>query len=139
MSTEAMSVEPMSLTHPMPGQTLMIARDLGPDYCAEADTGHENTIDLRKANTITSQMANTGAANLHRVVLDIDRGCKVIPSSTPGHHHLYIDAVMPWETYSRLLTVLAEAGIIEPGYNSASQERGYTRLRLPWIRKEAAS
>lgn len=125
-----------SFVHPMPGQTLMIARDLGPDYDAEADTGHENTTNLREANTITSQVMNTGVANLHRVVLDIDRECTVIPSTSPGHYHLYIDAVMPWEVYSRLLAVLAEAGVIEPGYNGASQERGYTRVRLPWIKKE---
>lgn len=67
----------------------------------------------------------------HRPVLDIDFGAALIPSSTPGHFHLYLDKIMDWEAYSALLYVLAECGVIEPGYDRASQERGYSSARLP--------
>ena len=71
----------------------------------------------------------------HTPVLDIDVPAALVPSSTPGKHHLYLDVPMTWETYVKLLDVMAEAGILEPGYVGASKARGFTAVRLPWIRK----
>lgn len=72
----------------------------------------------------------------HRVVLDIDHPVHAVPSSTPGHFHLYIDAPpIPDAVYWKLVDVLVEAGIVEPGYASASKARGHTDVRLPWVRK----
>ena len=59
----------------------------------------------------------------------------VIPSSTPGHGHLYVDKAMPWNTYQTLLNKLVELDVLEPGYVGASEERGWTCVRLPWVRK----
>lgn len=73
----------------------------------------------------------------HTVMLDIDMPVRVVPSSTEGHCHLYIDKPMPWWRYRRLLRALKAAGIIEPGYYSASIARRATHLRLPWVQKEA--
>lgn len=67
----------------------------------------------------------------HRPVLDIDFGAALVPSGTPGHFHLYLDKLMKWGDYSALMTALMDAGIIEPGYDLASQERGYSSARLP--------
>lgn len=72
---------------------------------------------------------------MHRPVIDIDLPVKVVPSSTPGHHHLFIDAPMEWATYLNLLDAMAAAGIVEPGYVTATRERGYSTVRLPWVRK----
>lgn len=101
--------------------------------------GHEFTDDIDKADVITSIAG--GGRDAHRPVLDIDLPVAVIPSSTPGHSHLYLDKEMPWDTYQELLRALEAAGIVEPGYVSASIERQYTSVRLPWIRKtkEAAA
>ncbi|MCU6480516.1 hypothetical protein [Arthrobacter sp. A2-55] len=74
---------------------------------------------------------------LHRPMLDIDFPAALIPSSTPGHFHLYLDKPMPWEKYRDLLTALGKAGILEPGYVNVSRERKYTALRLPWVKKPA--
>lgn len=73
----------------------------------------------------------------HRPVLDIDFPVKVIPSSTEGHFHLYMDIEMPWPKYKKLLEALSEAGIIEPGYAEASINRMATHVRLPWIKKSS--
>lgn len=74
-------------------------------------------------------------APVHRPMLDIDFPAALVPSSTPGHFHLYLDKPMPAKKYFDLLVALAEAGIIEEGFANASIERGYTSLRLPWVKK----
>jgi len=60
----------------------------------------------------------------------------VLPSSTPGHNHLFIDKEMSWADYEKLLKVLAEVGIIEKGYLGACRRRGHSAVRLPWVKKE---
>lgn len=78
---------------------------------------------------------NIVAEDVHTPVLDIDVPASLVPSSTPGKHHLYIDVPMSWDDYCKLLDVMAEVGILEPGYVSASKARGFTAVRLPWVRK----
>lgn len=96
------------------------------------DGSHEATEDISEAHVVISADLETG---MHRPVLDVDFPARLIPSSTPGHFHLYLDKPMEWDSYERLLRALGRAGIIEPGYASASIERQYTSVRLPWIRK----
>lgn len=71
----------------------------------------------------------------HRIILDIDAPVKVVPSSTGGHFHLYIDVAVHWDEYSELLDALVNAGVLEEGYVEASKREGYTSARLPWIKK----
>ena len=94
---------------------------------------HVPTADIAQASIITS--ATTGEDGDHRPILDIDFPVHVEPSSTPGHFHLYLDKPMPWGKYVRLLNALADCGIVEHGYVSASKDRRYTAVRLPWVRK----
>lgn len=75
---------------------------------------------------------------MHRPILDIDFPAELIPSTTEGHFHLYLDKPMTWKQYRKLLGVLAEVGVVEPGYAQASIERGYSSTRLPWIKKDAS-
>lgn len=72
---------------------------------------------------------------MHLPVIDIDLPCKLIPSSTEGHFHLYIDHPMPWGQYVELLAALAFAGIVEKGYVNASERRGQTFVRKPGVKK----
>lgn len=65
----------------------------------------------------------------HAPALDIDFGARLVPSSTPGHYHLFLDKPMPWRKYKRLLKALRKAGIIEYGYYRASLDRQATHLR----------
>lgn len=110
---------------------------------------HQMVSELADAHVTTSDTGETvgfpgwawdlpaGEEPLHRPVLDIDFPAALIPSTTPGHFHLYLDKPMGWSQYSRLLGALAEAGIIEQGYLGASIDRGYTSVRLPWVKKES--
>jgi hypothetical protein len=71
----------------------------------------------------------------HRPILDLDMDAHLVPSSSAAHHHLYLDKVLKWSDYVKLLDVLAELGIIEPGYRDASIAREFTAVRLPWVAK----
>lgn len=121
------------MTHesPLQGQVLRSSPLNG--YDAE----EQKVADLDSANIISSEVE--GKPGRHKPVLDIDLGVKVIPSSTEGHFHLLIDKEMSWDDYQRLLWVLADVGIVEENYASASDERGYTAVRLPWINKADAA
>jgi hypothetical protein len=68
-------------------------------------------------------------------VLDLDFEAALVPSTTPGHFHLYLDVPMPWEKYRALLIALGDAGILEPGYVSASLTREQTFVRRPEVKK----
>lgn len=97
------------------------------------------TDKLDEAEVVTSQSNIEhwfGTGIMHRPVLDIDFPATVIPSTTPGHGHLYIDKLLTWDQYEKLLNVLAEVGIIEQGYAGASIARQHTAVRLPWVRKK---
>ena len=93
---------------------------------------HDEADGIKDAHVITSYDPTTGK---HRPILDIDLPAALIPSSTPGHYHLYIDKPMEWRHYEDLLDALSAVGIIEEGYASASCDREYTSVRLPWIKK----
>lgn len=71
----------------------------------------------------------------HRPVLDLDFDAHLAPSTSADHHHLYLDKVLTWSDYVKLLNVLAEVGLIEPGYRDASIAREFTAVRLPWVAK----
>lgn len=93
-----------------------------------------------EANLITSLDAAPAplapAGGYHLPVIDLDMPARVVPSSTPGHHHLYIDKRVSWGQYVKLLEALQDAGLVEPGYVASSRKRGYTAVRPPWVRKE---
>jgi hypothetical protein len=91
-------------------------------------------VGLHQGNCISSKVADTD--DTHTVAVDIDHRVLVVETTTPSHHHLYIDVPMPWVAYCNLLKAMSEAGIIEPGYYAAAVRREATHLRLPWVRKE---
>lgn len=74
---------------------------------------------------------------VHMPVLDIDHMCHLYPSETEGHFHLYIDVPISWEDYEKVLAVLGEVGILEPGYVSACKSRKASFVApFPWKHKE---
>lgn len=73
---------------------------------------------------------------LHRPVLDIDIPARLIPSTTPGHHHLYLGVDMTWRQYEDIINALANAKVIEEGYARAALNRKATFVRLPWVAKK---
>lgn len=124
---------------PYPGQVLAkIGFAKGYEYSDSA----EEVLSLSDANAATSlvvgkRIANGAAVNRgrHKPLLDIDMPVTVYPSSTPGHHHLFIDREMSWDGYLSLMAALSGAGIIQHGFYAASRRRGFSSVRLPWIKK----
>ena len=94
----------------------------------------EPALSIVEANVSTSIREDRDG---HALLIDLDVPAYLVPSSTPGHSHLYVDVAIPQATYFRLLDLLAEAGVIQYGYANSSKHRGGTALRLPWIKKEA--
>ena len=93
---------------------------------------------LDGANLVSSIRKDTlpgEEGDRHAVLLDLDVPAFLIPSSTPGHSHLYINKALEQDKYFKLLDVLAECGILEQGYVDASKSQGGTFLRLPWVKK----
>lgn len=77
----------------------------------------------------------------HALVLDIDHPSWLIPSTSPGHYHLYIDVPegITDPKWRNLMVALAEAGVIEKGYKGVSLDRGFSCVRMPWVEKRAKS
>lgn len=92
----------------------------------------EETSSLDEANIVISLLPD----GTHAPVLDLDIPHVYVPSSTPGHGHLYLDVPMDDESFWIFLELLSDLGIIEEGYFQASKARGYSAVRLPWIKKE---
>lgn len=83
-------------------------------------------------NTVTSL---TEDENWQLPVIDLDFPCELVPSSTPGHFHLYINKPTDKTSFLMALDAMAYAGWVEPGYVAASERRGYTVVRKPGVMK----
>jgi len=88
--------------------------------------------DDARANIVSSLLPS----GKHAPVLDLDIPHSLIPSSTPGHSHLYLDVEMSWWKYRLLLWVLRLTNIIEPGYYQMATFRRQTMVRRPGVLKQ---
>ena len=105
--------------------------DQGSDSPDQSETRTE--CERNDANLISSDCGK----GIHKPVLDFDFPCRLIPSSTEGCFHLYIDKPMDWDTYEKLLQTLNEVGLLQDGFAKKSIERKATFVRPPWIKKKA--
>lgn len=106
------------------------------EFSATYDEGNDQdcpVVPIDEANVVTSEAEYL--PGWHYPVLDIDFPCELVPSTTPGHFHLYLDRAIQWPDYEALLDALADAQIIERGYAEAAMRRQRTDVRLPWISK----
>ena len=87
-----------------------------------------------EANLITSKVKSL-YGNRHAPVLDIDVPHKLVPSSTEGHAHLYIDVECDWSDYVAFLRAAVKIGLIEYGYAEASITKGFSAVRKPGVTK----
>lgn len=87
------------------------------------------------ANVVSSHLVD---APLHAPIIDLDFPHRYVPSTTPGHAHLYLDVpVSRWRLYA-LLWGLYVGGVIERGYFLWSLRRGGTFVRREGVEKTAA-
>lgn len=102
------------------------------------DEGVREWAEVGQGANLVSSLRRDTFIERHAVILDLDVPAYLVPSSTEGHSHLYIDVKCSREDYFNLLHALADCGVIEEGYARASEAKGATFLRLPWVKKEGA-
>lgn len=98
-------------------------------YKVLAGDKRELVTDRAEADLVSSRVATD--PYVHRPVLDIDFPAQLVPSSTPGHYHLYLDIDLEWHVYEELLLDLEAAGIIQHGYARNAIRRKQSLARLP--------
>jgi len=95
-------------------------------------------LDLRPADHYTATMVTSrlDGTSMHMPVIDIDLPCMLVPSSAPGHFHLYIEKQMSWEKFVAMLEAMEAAGVVGKGYVSYTKRRGYATVRYPGVTKD---
>lgn len=111
-----------------------------PDYIEAGEwgdngDGREVTTDPEKVEAFSSKTGALFCTPMHALVLDIDVPAWLVPSSTPGHSHLYVDLSVTEDDLWDFLDKAAAIGLVEVGYVSACKSRGMTSVRAPWIVK----
>lgn len=114
-----------------------------PDYVedeafGEGGDGRKVTTDLTEAEAISSAYPDAirpEGDQYHALLLDLDVPAWLIPSTTEGHGHLYVQLAVLDEELWEFLEAAAKIGLVEEGYVSACKSRGMTSLRAPWVRK----
>ena len=103
----------------------------------ETERTEQLVADWEDCNAVSSQCADlmNSPEQYHVPVLDLDMDCMLVQSTTPGHHHLIINKRMRWHDYEKLLTVLDEVGLLEPGYAASAKRRKASWIRTPWTKK----
>ncbi len=87
---------------------------------------------VKETANLVSSLCDDGK---HRLILDLDIPARLVPSSTEGHSHLYIDADMSFDTMIALIDALASAGVVERKWAAAVRARGMALVRPPWVKK----
>lgn len=108
------------------------------DPKALAEPGGTNALGepVAVGRPYTLVSSEVGCDGLHVPVLDIDFEAALVPSTTEGHYHLYLEGLcLSWPEYRRLLKALARAGVITEGYLRHSLRRKQTCVRRPGLKK----
>lgn len=127
---------------PFPGQ-MMLKNVEFDSYAPIPKT--DITTDPEEAVVVTSVVGTPegsytegNVGDRHKLIIDVDFPVYAVPSSTPGHSHLYIDKEITFDGLIGILYAMADAGIVEPNYASACDEQGMSCVRTPWTKKENA-
>ena len=85
-----------------------------------------------KANLIGSKLDD----GTHMPILDLDFDHKYVPSSTPGHGHLYLNVPVSKARWIALMIGLYAGGVIQKGYFWWSLRRGANFVRPVGVYKD---
>lgn len=101
------------------------------------DYGRRRSSDSHSGELVSSLCTD----GHHMPALDLDFQVTLVPSTTEGHYHLYLNRRLTWRRYRRFLRACKRAGVIEPGYYRAAVRRKATYLWRPgfYKRNEEAS
>ena len=119
---------------------------VGDDELGPGGDGRRTTTDLEQVEAISSSWREQRPQNQHvddagnpvsrhGLLIDLDVAAWLIPSSTAGHGHLYVDLDLDERDLWEFLEAAAKIGLVEDGYVSACRSRGMTSVRAPWVRK----
>ena len=89
--------------------------------------------DHENANLVSSLCQD----GMHAVVIDMDHRARLVPSSTAGHSHLYIDELLTWREYRAFLSGMYRSGLIDASVFWRSLDREATYVRPPGVSKTA--
>lgn len=90
--------------------------------------------DLDRANLIGSLQdmdPNEDEGAMHLPIFDFDYPIAVVPSSTPGHYHLYLSKPLEWGTYKLLLQAFAQHNLLQHAWVNRAITDRTAALRLP--------
>lgn len=113
---------------------LMVSRQTRTAHFDQPGTAPAEIAPADRANVISS---TTGRRCRQAPVIDLDVPHTYVPSDTPGHAHLYLDSEMHDGKVLALMAVLRWTGVIERGHWRGFRRRGYSAVRLPWVRKRS--
>lgn len=68
---------------------------------------------------------------MHLPIFDLDFDCRLVPSRTEGHFHLYINKPLTQLQYKEILIALSRAGIVQEAWVRRLYTHMRTFLRLP--------
>jgi hypothetical protein len=128
-------------------QTYQVDRWRRPgDYGSGTDSifcTNRKRMPLEDADVVSSRAKTYGGTPqldpetaTHFPIFDLDVPAYLVPSSTPGHSHLYVDKRVSWRQYRKVLKAMSKAGIIDEAYYEATVGAKAAFLRLPWIKRE---
>lgn len=60
---------------------------------------------------------------------------RLVPSSTQGHFHLYLETRLRWDDYLGLMRRMVDAGLLEKDWVDMNERRRMAMLRKPGIKK----
>jgi len=87
------------------------------------------------ANVVSSNLIGS---RLHAPIIDLDYPHEYVPSTTPGHAHLYLNVEVSGWRWFMLNLGLYLGGVTEKGYFLWSLRRGGNFVRRPGVRKTTA-
>lgn len=85
-----------------------------------------------EANLISSAVVGR---ETHCPVIDIDHRVYILPSTTPGNSHLYIDKDISWDGYKKILDAFLEVGLIQKAWYDDAIACKMSFVRPPWVSK----
>lgn len=105
--------------------------DVGVRCCYEIVSEDRQHVGLDRALVVGS----SDDEGNHWPLIDIDFSAKLVPSSTEGHSHLYLEKAMSYDDYLLLIHTMHKVGLVGYGNYKALLERKEAHARLPWVRK----
>lgn len=91
---------------------------------------------LRSMSSLGLLDPGTSVALTSPPLLELAVPVRVVPSSSSGHFHVYLDVQMPWRDYRRLCRRLMKAGVIGRNFLNLTEQWGMSMLFRPGLTKE---